>query len=176
MLKYMNENNFERSEVVIRIITRKPGFAEKWALWLVLIVLIILFWGSSFIKYPVTIKTIGRIDSVFCLTDKFGKNYYAEVSIPGGNPHDIVKGQTVQLSYLKSDQNKVYVHSRIQSCLKLKNSKILKITINLTNGSITNKNKKTVIAEHSPVEVLIKSENYTVMQMFCNMVLKGIKL
>jgi len=119
----MNKNNVERSAVVIRIITRKPGFAEKWALWLVLIVLIILFWGLSFIILPVTIKATGSINSIFSLTNKSGTNYYAEVFMPGGNPLNIMPGQMVQLSYLESDKNRVYVHSHIHSCLIAKTVK-----------------------------------------------------
>ncbi|TWF40646.1 HlyD family secretion protein [Chitinophaga polysaccharea] len=42
----------QRSEMVQEIISRKPGFLEKWALYLFLLILVFLFSITWFIKYP----------------------------------------------------------------------------------------------------------------------------
>ena len=45
-----------RSDTVQEIISRKPGFAERWALLLFLFILLLVFSGTWFIKYPDVIQ------------------------------------------------------------------------------------------------------------------------
>lgn len=52
-LSEMRINNFQnRSEAAQEIISRKPDFVEKWSLFLFLGILILLFAGTWFIRYP----------------------------------------------------------------------------------------------------------------------------
>ena len=51
----------QRSEAAQEIISRQPGFAERWALILFLSVLVILTACTWFIKYPDIIETSGRL-------------------------------------------------------------------------------------------------------------------
>lgn len=48
----MVENISRRSEYVQEIITRRPGFLERWAILVFLLILMLIFAGSWFIKYP----------------------------------------------------------------------------------------------------------------------------
>jgi len=50
-----------RSEVVQEIISRRPDFMEKWALLFFLFIVLLVFIGSWFIKYPETIDTLASI-------------------------------------------------------------------------------------------------------------------
>ncbi len=50
-----------RSEAVQEIISRRPGFLEKWALWIFLLILILLFAGTWFIKYPDVVQTTATL-------------------------------------------------------------------------------------------------------------------
>lgn len=59
------KNNFDdRSEIAQEIISRKPDFIEKWAMVFFLVILLLLFTGTWFIKYPDTIKTKAQLTSV----------------------------------------------------------------------------------------------------------------
>jgi HlyD family secretion protein len=49
--------NILRSEMAQDIVSHKPGFAEKWALLIILLLLVSLFGATWFIKYPDTITT-----------------------------------------------------------------------------------------------------------------------
>jgi multidrug resistance efflux pump len=46
-----------RSENVQEIISHKPGFMEKWSLWIFLVILTFFFWGTWFVKYPDIVQT-----------------------------------------------------------------------------------------------------------------------
>jgi len=50
--KKAGERKPARSEAVQEIISRKPGFLERWAMMLFLLLLLAIFAGSWFIKYP----------------------------------------------------------------------------------------------------------------------------
>lgn len=50
-----------RSEAAQEIISRQPGFAEKWALMLFLLILILLMSCTWFIRYPDIIETTGKL-------------------------------------------------------------------------------------------------------------------
>ena len=58
---YLPKTFHLRSEAAQEIISRQPGFVEKWALILFLSVLIILIACTWFIKYPDIIETSGRL-------------------------------------------------------------------------------------------------------------------
>jgi multidrug resistance efflux pump len=52
---------FLRSEAVQEIISKKPGFLEKWAMLVFLVILLLLIAGSWFIKYPDTIEAVAYL-------------------------------------------------------------------------------------------------------------------
>ncbi|HMR81547.1 MAG TPA: HlyD family efflux transporter periplasmic adaptor subunit [Niabella sp.] len=57
-------NNFkERSEVAQEIISRKPDFFEKWSLLIFLVLLMLLFTGTWFIRYPDIIEASAVLTS-----------------------------------------------------------------------------------------------------------------
>ena len=164
----MNENTFERSAVVNHIITRKPGFIEKWALWIILILLIVLFWSSSLIKYPITTKITGNVDTI--LYNKPGVGFLAKLTIPGSYPDTINSGQKVQLSFYRHDKTPINVQGYIHSLLKSADKKQLSIIVEHSP------NFKLSIAKNSSVVISITSKKHTVMQMFYRTVTNGIKL
>ncbi|MFB6453875.1 HlyD family secretion protein [Chitinophaga sp. Hz27] len=51
------QNNGERSEMTQEIISRKPGFVEKWALLIFMGILLALFGATWFIRYPDIVET-----------------------------------------------------------------------------------------------------------------------
>jgi HlyD family secretion protein len=53
-----------RSEVVQEIISRKPSFAERWAMLLFLLILLLIFAGTWFIKYPDIVSVKATLISV----------------------------------------------------------------------------------------------------------------
>ena len=59
--KKVSKTFHQRSEAAQEIISRQPGFAERWALILFLSILVILIACTWFIKYPDIIETTGRL-------------------------------------------------------------------------------------------------------------------
>jgi HlyD family secretion protein len=51
----------QRSDSAQEIISRRPGFIEKWALLLFLVILLFLMAGTWFIRYPDIIETSGKL-------------------------------------------------------------------------------------------------------------------
>jgi len=170
----MNENNFERSIIVNQIINRKPGFIEKWALWMILFLLVAVFWSSSFIKYPVTVKITGTIDTV--LYDKPITGCLVRISIPN-NYTDIIKNvKKIQLSFYRLDRNKICVFGYIEGVFKVGDKKQLNIIIDIPPNSTLERNEKLITTKNSDIKISITSRKNTVMEMFYHTVTNGIRL
>jgi multidrug efflux pump subunit AcrA (membrane-fusion protein) len=84
-----------RSDRVQEIISRQPGFFERWALWLFLLLLCLLGAGTWFIKYPDVIETGAILSSANAPKEIVIRQDGKLVRLFVGNDDTVASGQTV---------------------------------------------------------------------------------
>jgi len=92
-----------RSEAVNEIVSRKPGFIEKWALLLFLIIILLLFTGTWFIKYPDIIQTNASLTALDAPKEIVVRQDGKLVRLFATNDDTIAKGQTI--AWIESTAN-----------------------------------------------------------------------
>ena len=84
-----------RSEAVNEIVSRKPGFIERWALFLFLIILLLLLSGTWFIKYPDIIQGNASLTASDAPKEIVVRQDGKLVQLFAGNDDTVKKGQTI---------------------------------------------------------------------------------
>jgi len=121
-----------RSAVTQEIISRKPDFIEKWALYIFLGILLLLFAGTWFIRYPVIIKTRATLTANNSLKEiiplQTGK--LIKIFPEGGavvKQNDIIgwiessanAKETLQLSYLLDSSSALLKYGKVEKIPQL---------------------------------------------------------
>ena len=90
----INESSF-RSDAISEIISRRPRFTERWALFIFMIILLLLSAGTWFIKYPDVIQANATLTAANApkeiITRQEGKLDQLFVN----NDDNVVQGQTI---------------------------------------------------------------------------------
>jgi len=92
-----------RSDTVQEIISRKPGFAERWALLLFLFIIIIVFAGTWFIKYPDVIQVNASLTAFDAPKEIVIRQDGKLIKLFVANDEIVTQGQT--LAWIESTAN-----------------------------------------------------------------------
>ena len=131
-----SENYLLRSKAAKEIISQKNDFMTKWALSLFLLVLLVLFVCTWFVKYPDTIKADA---TVFAQHDR----YYATMILSKSASEKISAGQKVQLSFDGYRYQEFgFVEGRLADFSFDPSGKYCHVRVDLPRGLITNYGKK----------------------------------
>ncbi|MFT4203177.1 MAG: HlyD family efflux transporter periplasmic adaptor subunit [Chitinophagaceae bacterium] len=113
MPKTVHVGNFQnRSEAAQEIISRRPGFTEKWALFLFLGILAALFGATWFIRYPDIVQTRATLTSRNGPKDIVAFQSGALASLFVGNGQHIDSGATIAYIESAADAGQVMSLSR----------------------------------------------------------------
>ena len=115
-----------RSETVNEILSRKPGFTERWALLVFLIILLLLFAGTWFIKYPDTIQVNASLTASDAPKEIVVRQDGKLVQLFVANDDTVAKGQTI--AWIESTAN----HKEILTLSDLLDKGIQYLSINET--------------------------------------------
>ncbi|WP_158994684.1 hypothetical protein [Mucilaginibacter sp. L196] len=170
-----NEDNSDRSGSVIEIITNKPGFFNKWALYTVLIALTLLFWALSFVSYPETAGITCSLKRVSKIVTPLSNELYLEMAVSKNTPNRITIGETVQLGINKL----LYAGSSnfmgiINSVDKTKCIDSLILIVKVSHVMIQNQKEIDLATRNKSLRISMKV-NQNVLEVFYYNLLKGIE-
>lgn len=159
-----------RSEAVQEIISRKPGFVEKWALLIFLGMLLAVFAGIWFIRYPDTIQTRAILSDSRKVNirfyDSLHNKFYAITYLPQKYLGKVDTGMQVQLrldAYPFEEFG--FLKGKI-SCIADSISERGCLTVIELNGLFTNYNKLIIYKSGLEADVLIITKEMRLMQRF----------
>jgi len=171
-----NENNSDRSRLVIEIITNKPSFFNKWALYTILIVLALLFWSLSFVNYPETVGITCSLKRVSKIVTPVSNEFYLEMSVSKNTSNRITVGETVQLNINKL----LYAGSLnftgiINSVNKTKCVDSLILIVKVPHVMIQHQKEIDLATRNKSLQISMKV-NQSMLEVFCySCLLKGIE-
>lgn len=84
-----------RSVAVSEIVSRRPGFTERWALFIFLIILLLLSAGTWFIKYPDVIQANATLTAANAPKEIITRQEGKLIQLFVNNDDNVVQGQTV---------------------------------------------------------------------------------
>jgi len=93
--KNLIENKSLPSDTVQEIISRQPGFLERWALLLFLLILLLLFAGTWFIKYPDVIQANASLTAANAPKEIVIRQDGKLISLFVANDNTVAQGQTI---------------------------------------------------------------------------------
>lgn len=102
-----------RSDAVNEIVSRKAGFTERWALLFFLMILVLLFAGTWFIKYPDIIQTNATLTAFDAPKEIVVRQDGKLVQLFTGNDDIVTKGQTIAWIESTADHKKIVELSRL---------------------------------------------------------------
>lgn len=130
-----SENYPLRSKAARELISQKNDFMTKWALPLFLLVLLVFFACTWFVKYPDTIKAEATIFT------QHG-TYYAMMMLPDIGSGKISSGQKVELSFDGYPYREFgFVEGRLASFSFDPSGKYCQVRVDLPQGLVTNLGK-----------------------------------
>jgi HlyD family secretion protein len=103
MQKNEIQNSMLRSEAVSEIISRRPDFFERWALLIFLFILLTLFSGTWFIKYPDVIQANATLSAFDAPKEIVVRQDGKLVQLFVNNDDTVTQGQTI--GWLESTAN-----------------------------------------------------------------------
>lgn len=89
------ENKALRSDSVQEVISRQPGFMERWALLVFLIILLFVFAGSWFIKYPDIVQANATLTTANAPKEIVSREDGKLIQLFVANDDKVVQGQTI---------------------------------------------------------------------------------
>lgn len=95
MQKNEIQNSMLRSEAVSEIISRRPDFFERWALLIFLFILLTLFSGTWFIKYPDVIQANATLSAFDAPKEIMVREDGKLIRLFVGNDDIVIKNQTI---------------------------------------------------------------------------------
>lgn len=124
---------------------RRPGFAERWALIVFLLILSTLFAAAWFVKYPEQIT----------LDATLSPGYYVKAALHHDSLRNIQTGQKVQVRFEAYPFTEFgYVEGRLKQITELLHDRV-ELVIELPNGLETNRHRSIVYNEGMKAQVLI---------------------
>jgi len=112
----------QRAEMVQEIISRKPGFLERWALYLFLIILLLLFSITWFIKYPDIIEAKAVLTATNAPKEIIVRQEGRLVNLLTYNRKKVAKNELLGLMESNaSHQDVLQLSMQIDSCITLLN-------------------------------------------------------
>jgi len=94
-LQEVVENKALRSDSVQEVISRQPGFMERWALLIFLIILVFVFAGSWFIKYPDIVQANATLTTANAPKEIVSREDGKLVQLFVANDDKVIQGQTI---------------------------------------------------------------------------------
>ncbi len=112
----------QRSEMAQEIISRKPGFLEKSALYLFLSILVVLISCTWFIKYPDIIEAKALLSATNAPKELIIRHEGRLTKLLAGNKKQVVKNEILGLmESTASHQDVLRLSSQIDKCINLLN-------------------------------------------------------
>jgi HlyD family secretion protein len=120
------ENKSLRSDTVQEIISRQPGFIERWSLLLFLLILLLLFAGTWFIRYPDIIQSNATLTAANAPKEIVIRQDGKLIKLFFSNDSVVLQGESI--GWIESTAN----HKEIISLSKLLDSSIIFLSTNKT--------------------------------------------
>ena len=144
-----------------KYISRRPGFAERWALILFLMILAALFAAAWFVKYPELIKLNGTLESG-------NGGYYVKTLLPRDSLRNIRTGHQFQLRFKAYPFTEFgYVEGRLKQIVESVPGGRVELLIELPNGLTTNHGQAIPYNEGMKAEALMVINDTRLLQRLC---------
>ncbi|MEO7049316.1 MAG: HlyD family efflux transporter periplasmic adaptor subunit [Ferruginibacter sp.] len=109
-----------RSDAAQEIISRQPGFVEKWALMVFFFILLILMAGTWFIRYPDIIETRGNLTSDNAPKEIMALQSGRIINLFVKNGSSVTKGNMIAWIESSANTNEVLnLSQKLNSCIAL---------------------------------------------------------
>jgi multidrug resistance efflux pump len=130
LLSDLRSNNHLRSEMAQEIISRKPSFLEKWALFIFCGILLLLLLATWFIKYPEVIEAHATLTAANAPKEIIPRQEGRLVKLFVHNNEKISKGEPIGWIESAADYKEVMALSTaLDSCIDwLSSSQFMKVT------------------------------------------------
>lgn len=135
----ISTNTRRRSEMAQEIISHKPGFIEKWALLIFLLLLLLMVTGTWFIQYPDVIKTRATVTAVNAPREIMSYQSGKLIKLFVYNNNKVSKGAVIGWIESTARHDEIAdLATRIDSCISLLNNCLFNRLVPLFNKKYYN--------------------------------------